>query len=145
MTFKLELEAFAKKCGDNADLVIKKVIIDLGTSLVEKSPVGDAKYWKKPPPPGYVGGRFRGNWQYGLNAVNATTTEAIDPSGSATIETIVGKVEDKASGNIHYLTNSLPYAQRLEEGWSRQAPAGFVILTTIEFQFFINDAVKGLP
>ena len=31
------------------------------------------------------------------------------------------------AGNVVYLTNNLPYAQRLEyEGWSKQAPAGMV-------------------
>jgi len=40
---------------------------------------------------------------------------------------------------VIYLTNNLPYAQRLEEGYSQQAPAGMVALTIQEFQAIANE------
>lgn len=143
--FALDLRAFADKADDRVNQVIRKVIIDLGTSLVLKSPVGDPTYWKYPAPPGYVGGRFRANWQYNVGVIDTRTTEKIDPSGQATIQAIVGKVaKGDPSGFVRYITNSLPYAMRLEEGWSRQAPVGMVALTISEFQPIVDAAAKAL-
>jgi hypothetical protein len=42
---------------------------------------------------------------------------------------------------VHFLTNNLPYALRLEYGWSKnQAPAGMVGLAVAEFQSIVRDA-----
>lgn len=143
MGFALDLKAFADKTSAKANLVVRKVVLDVGTALVMKSPVGDPTYWINPPPPGYVGGRFRANWQYGFGVVDYTTSEAIDPAGSATISAIDGKLNPEAAGHIHYITNSLPYAQRLEEGWSyRQAPNGMVNLTVLEFVPIVEAAAR---
>ena len=68
MSFTTDLQAFTKKAGANADLVVKRVVAGMAESVIEMSPVGDGVYWKSPPPKGYVGGRFRGNWDYGFNA-----------------------------------------------------------------------------
>ena len=144
MSFELDLKAFADKTSAKANAVVRKIVIDVGTALVMKSPVGDAKYWKSPPPPGYTGGRFRANWQYGLSAPDLTTTPKIDKSGGATIQTIVGKVSDEAAGHVHYITNSLPYADRLEHGWSRQAPNGMVGLTVLEFNPIVEAAAAAV-
>lgn len=45
-------------------------------------------------------------------------------------------------GDVVYLTNSLPYAQRLEHGWSKQAPRGMVRLSAIEFKRFVRQAIR---
>jgi hypothetical protein len=144
MTFALDLKKFADKTDARVNAVVRKVIMDVGTSVVLKSPVGDANYWKSPAPAGYVGGRFRGNWQYGLGAINPLTSEAVDPTGAPTISAIVGKVDETPAGQVHYITNSLPYADRLENGWSRQAPNGMVNLTVLEFQPIVDAAAKAI-
>jgi hypothetical protein len=135
------IRKFAVKADERANNVTKKIIFDISTALVLKSPVGDPKYWKRKPPPGYVGGRFRGNWQYGTNAISHITTSPIDKSGSQTIGRIVGAVPKRVLGDVHYITNSLPYANRLEEGWSwRQAPQGMVQVTILEFDPIVRAA-----
>ncbi len=144
MSFDLDLSAFKNKTMRKANMIVRKIVIDVGTALVMKSPVGDADYWIRPAPAGYVGGRFRANWQYGLGAYDASTSENVDKSGGATINTIVGKVKDEAGGHIHFLTNSLPYGPRLEEGHSRQAPNGMVHLTVLEFQPIVDAAARAL-
>ncbi len=65
VSFTLQLKAFAEKAKGNADLVVRKVVLDIGTRVVLRSPVGDPDLWEGKAPKGYVGGRFRGNWQYG--------------------------------------------------------------------------------
>ena len=55
MGFAEDLAAIANKIDARAHLVVRKIVIDVGTSLVMKSPVGDPTYWIMEPPPGYVG------------------------------------------------------------------------------------------
>lgn len=130
--FSLQLAAFAKKAGANADLVIRKVELEVGKSLVEKSPVKS--------------GRFKANWQHGVGESNDTTTEALDPTGEQTIAALSASIASApASGQVLYITNSLPYAIPLENGHSKQAPAGMAGLTVVEYQSFVDAAVGGLP
>lgn len=148
-SYTLALEAFAKKFGQNADKVVRKVVLDIGTRIVERSPVGDGSLWKHPPPKGYVGGRFRANWQYGNYSsagIPMQAVDTIDPTGGASIARLMQCPVDGAGGMRHVIINNLPYAIPLEHGWSKQAPAGMVGITVLEFQQIVAEAaseVKG--
>lgn len=94
-------------------------------------------------PPGYTGGRFRGNWQVSFDAPTTDETGRVDKTGNLT----------KAAGNYAlslfkvgmkaiYFCNNVPYAYRLEMGHSSQAPGGMVRITAAEFQRFFEDAVR---
>ena len=48
------------------------------------------------------------------------------------------------AGKVHYIQNSLPYMQALEDGHSTQAPAGMVAITQTEFQDYIQKALGEL-
>ncbi len=140
-----QLRAFAKKVDERADLVLTKIIFDVSTRLVLKSPVGDPKFWARPAPPGYVGGRFRANWQYGEGSPNRTTSENKDKVGNPTISRLHGSVGNNNLGKVHYITNSLPYAIPLENGHSRQAPPGYIVAgTVLEFDTIVAAAVAEL-
>ncbi len=91
-------------------------------------------------PVGYAGGRFRANWQYGFNSAPTGDLPDIDKSGQMSIDRIRSGVTGHATAGIHYIANNLPYAQRLEDGWSKQAPNGMVGLTVIEFQGVVRNA-----
>ncbi|MBO0401080.1 hypothetical protein J1F15_01460 [Enterobacter bugandensis] len=94
-------------------------------------------------PPGYTGGRFRGNWQVSFDAPTTYETGRVDKTGNQT----------KAAGNYTlslfkvgmkaiYFCNNVPYAYRLEMGHSSQAPGGMVRITAAEFQRFFEEAVR---
>ncbi len=140
MSFALDLSKFAAKAKDNMDAVVRKTVLDIGARIVEKSPVGDATLWQSPPPPGYVGGRFRANWQYAFASVPVGDLPDIDPTGAMSISRISTGLNSAPGAGIHYLCNNLPYAKRLEDGWSSQAPAGMVGLTVLEFQAVVKKA-----
>ena len=145
MTFALDLQKFAEKAGKRADAVVGETIANLAATVDMRSPVGDAKYWKSPPPKGYVGGRFRANWNLGLGAPDLSTTVKVDtsakgPGGGATTAHIIAQIPEQAAGKVYYLSNSLPYAQPLEDGWSKQAPQGIVSRTAVEFQTIVDEA-----
>lgn len=142
MSFTLDLSKLAKASKDNMDAVVRRTVLDIGAKVVEKSPVGDATLWQSPPPPGYVGGRFRANWQYGFSQIPSGDLPDIDPSGAVSVSRISAGVSSSPAAGIHYLTNNLPYAKRLEDGYSKQAPVGMVGLTVLEFQSIVEEAAK---
>ena len=141
-TFSLDLQAFAKKAGARADLVVKRVVAGMAESVIEMSPVGDGVYWRRPPPKGYVGGRFRGNWDYGFNAAPKQQFDVVDKTGAMSMGRVLMGLSAAPTAGIHYIANNLPYAERLENGWSRQAPVGMVGVTVLKFQGIVRGALQ---
>ena len=95
-------------------------------ALVDKSPVDT--------------GRFSANWKLGEGTLNSeTTTETTVPELALPAITL---------GQTYVVSNSLPYALRLEHGWSQQAPSGMVGLVLAEMQEhgpLITAALQALP
>lgn len=145
-TFAFNVQRFAEKIGVGLDDTIRKVLFEMSASLVLKSPVGKPSLWKsKRAPKGYVGGRFRANWFYGTDVAPSTTTKDIDKSGASTINRLRSTIGNgPLVGRIHWFANNLPYALRLEHGWSTQTPAGMVKITAVEFVNFYDRAVTTL-
>jgi hypothetical protein len=146
MSFALDIQKFAQKCGANADLVTRKVVLDIGRSLVEKTPVGNPDLWQNPDnkPDGYVGGHARANWSHSIGVLVIQEFDVVDATGNASNERIASSLPINAGGKVHYIQNSVPYIEALEEGHSSQAPNGFVGLTVIEFQDYIQKAIGEL-
>lgn len=141
MSFALDLRKFAEKAGRRADEAVGGIVMAIHAKVDERSPVGDATYWKNPPPKGYVGGHFRGNWQLGVNTIPGGELLRVDPTGNTVRAEVRAAIPERAAGPIYYLTNNVPYAQRLEHGWSRQAPTGVVGVTVTEFGALVAAAV----
>jgi hypothetical protein len=102
--------------------------LQLLRSVVLKSPVGNPDLWQNPDaaPPGYVGGRFRANWQIGLSP----DEPEVD---STDISTALSQIAPlPPPGETLWVFNNVPYAARLENGWSQQAPTGIVSLALAE-------------
>ena len=130
-SFALQLAAFAEKAGENANLVVRKVAIDTLAKVIHRSPVDT--------------GRFRGNWALSVGAPEIVQREVVDPTGATTIRQEGAKLATYQVGPSVFLTNSLPYAIRLENGYSMQAPSGMVKLTVAEFQALVDQAAKEIP
>lgn len=145
MGFADDIKKFVVHCKDNSHAVVRKTVLDIGTSLVKRSPVGNPELWAHPAPPGYSGGHFRANWQIGIGSIPSGILDLKDKSGNVTIRAIQGSIPKEAAGFAYFIANNLPYAQALEDGHSGQAPFGMVALTQVEFQNIINNAVKELP
>lgn len=144
-SFTLDLQRFAEKCAERADDAVGNIVVRIAAELDKRSPVGDATYWKNPPPAGYIGGHFRANWQLGVGAMPMGEIPGVDRTGEKTQGRIMAEIPEQAAGKVYYIANNAPYAQRLEYGWSRQAPQGLVGLTVTMFQDIVRDAVEALP
>lgn len=147
--FSVDLQKFIERAGRNSRLVVKKVTLDLGTSITMKTPVGDPDTWAPgtPVPAGYVGGRARGSWQYAKDNPAPGDPETIDGSGALSIGRVASGVNTgDPLASVHYITSNVPYIRPLEyEGHSKQAPDGMVRKSVAEFQAHVERAVRELP
>lgn len=83
----------------------------------------------------YTGGRFRGNWQVTFNHPATGTLDRIDKTGRETLAAGGAVLAAYAITDVNsiWFTNNLPYAQRLENGWSGQAPQGVLRITAAKY------------
>jgi len=118
--FKLDLaDALKDEVEDVVVMVTQKVALEALNRIVMRSPVDT--------------GRFRANWNVSFGTEDLSTTDATDKSGSSTIAKGLATINQYAKlSQVIYVSNNLPYANRLENGWSKQAPQGMVALTLAE-------------
>lgn len=108
-------------------LLFQKVAIEAFTRVIMRSPVDT--------------GRFRGNWQVQIGSIPDGVLALDDRDGTATVSKATAAAQQFKPGQMIYLTNNLPYAQRLETGWSKQAPGGMVGITVQELQPVVDKAL----
>lgn len=125
MSFALDVSKFVEKAKKNPETVMRQVSIKLFSAIIKASPVDT--------------GRFRMNWMASGGTPASGTTDAADNSGNTATGNVTSFVLKAADWHEFTLTNNLPYAQRLEYGWSQQAPQGFVRVNVSRFQQLINE------
>lgn len=117
------LDRLARRYERRIEDVVRQVTLQLFQSIDERSPVDT--------------GRFRGNWQVSYGAPILAPIERLATAGSGE----PSRALSMPVGGTVYMSNSLPYAQRLEYGWSAQAPAGMVRITATEFRQYVRRAL----
>lgn len=113
--------------GPNADAIVDDRLDELGRGLgletlrrlMQKTPVDT--------------GRAKANWNVSRGSPDLTTTTHTDErralrKGQLTVGFFRLSKEDL------WLANGLPYIERLEYGWSKQAPLGMARLTVSELE-----------
>lgn len=130
-SFEQSIENFIKKARKNPEIVVRQITIKLYSAIILASPVDT--------------GRFRMNWQATYKNPATGILIADDPSGSRAINRITQFVISNPKWDEFRLTNNLPYAERLEYGYSQQAPAGMVRVNVARFQRLIDEAAARLP
>jgi len=76
-------------------------------------------------------GRSRANWRVQAGKPDLETDDNVDAAATLNRGLGVAKALELRDKNI-YISNNLPYAMRLEYGWSGQAPQGMVRVTAVE-------------
>src|SRR3974390_1196505 len=131
------LGAFRKRIDDLAETVKRrgpeikrKLAATCLQTVVFATPVGNMALWNKhsreTARPGYVGGRARHNWQVSTGEALTGTLDDVDAEGSETINAGQDAIDNSGDGEAIHIVNNLPYIVPLNEGHSKQAPAGFV-------------------
>lgn len=148
MSFANDISNFTRKVEGGASKVVKLTVAKLAESITLKTPVGDPSGWKPRPngkvyyPKGYVGGTARANWQYGNGYIPQSFLQEQDKSGNRTISRIINELNSLEPFSVHYITNNTPYIIALEDGHSKQAPAGMVKSTLLEFNEIVNSVSR---
>lgn len=122
--WSIPIDQLAERATAKMEDVARSITIQLFSDVIFKSPVGNPDLWKSKPPKGYVGGRFRANWNVTYGSPDTSFTESVDRNRGAIQAQLAATLP---VGGITYLSNGLPYAYRLEYGsWSSQVPLGMV-------------------
>jgi hypothetical protein len=118
MSFTADVHRIAEKMGDSVENVAAATFIELFSSVIKDTPVDV--------------GRLRGNWQTTKNSPAQSEIQRIGGAGPiAEAHAVVRKPD------LYYLTNNLPYAEKVEfggygagpktvGGFSIKAPRGMV-------------------
>lgn len=139
MSFTLDIRNINKRVKANADQVVRGTLAGISNRIIKRTPVGNPSIWKDKPPKGYIGGSLRGSWQATINQAEAPIKiPTIDADGASTVIKASGIANNYKVGQTFYLINPLPYAYRVEFGWSQQAPAGMVRTSIAETQQIID-------
>jgi hypothetical protein len=120
MGFAEDINRWAQRTEEKLDLAAQKIALDLFERVIMATPVDS--------------GRARANWQVTIGTVPNGTLDLTDKTGQATISRATATAAGLKAGDVIYLVNNLPYIQRLEDGYSGQAPAGMVGLAVQDFQ-----------
>lgn len=125
--FKLDLQdAFETEVEQTVILIQQKIAMEALNRVVMKSPVDT--------------GRFRGNWTVAVGRQDLTVTDNEDKPGNETIARGTPIINGAPTYSVIWLSNNLPYAEALENGHSKQAPAGIVALTYAELSQIVRVA-----
>lgn len=127
-TFVIDIQRFVDKANGNLDLVVRKVALDLFKRVIMKTPVDT--------------GRAKGSWLVSINSIPTGVPGTLDKDGSATIMRVSADVLTMKAGQIITLVSNLDYINRLEYGYSKQAPAGMVRITVVEFGGVVTKAAS---
>ena len=130
----LPIRDIGNYCEQQLEQLLRATVLQSDRLLKERSPVDT--------------GRFRFSWQIGENITGSYDAGAQQPS-DPTNRLRTAPPTDPAPplarginytptyetlGNVYSIHNSLPYAEPLAQGHSKQAPAGWVDLVAREMQ-----------
>lgn len=111
------LRGRALRVGVNTDRLVKDVAIAALDTVVHATP--------------HDTGQARANWQVAISTKRPAMQPQLgklDYEGDRTVAegTALIQSTQRRLGETIYISNALDYIQALNEGWSKQAPAGFV-------------------
>lgn len=142
----IETEAYFKQMKINETLALKacektinKTVLDMYKAIIDRTPVGDPSLWNYPPHADYVPGKLKASWSISFDNVQRDKSGQFT-SSSQIVENhgLSLKIENTTTEKTVAISNYQPYAERVELGWSTQAPAGMMRVTVSEYKDYID-------
>jgi serine protease inhibitor len=121
------INGWIEETESRIDETLQTIVLKIGETVVTLSPVDT--------------GRFKGNWQLGIDQTTSESLIRYDQEGFATLSEMAQKVNSFTAGQIAYIQNHVLYGYDLEYGSSKQAPDGVVRITAQRFTRIVNEAV----
>lgn len=122
--WSIPLDRYAARVGQDVETVAREVTLQVFMSVVLRSPVDT--------------GRFRANWNVSYGTPDYTATLS---TNKARGDAEAAKALTLPVGGVVFLSNGIPYGERLEYGYSKKAPTGMIRVTVREFDDYVRKAV----
>lgn len=131
MSFSAKIGTFGKDTIKRIGDIKRAVCIKLFTAVIMDTPV--------------LSGRLRSNWVPSNQDLALTTTDSVDKTGAAALSKMQVVVTANKLEVPIFLSNSLPYAARIEfDGWSHtKAPEGMMRRNVTRFNTLIQLHAKN--
>jgi hypothetical protein len=120
--FNKRIDLIVARVEDNLEKAVRKAALAIDQTVVLSTPVDT--------------GRARSNWLVNIDTPSRGQIDPYSPgqglgtgegaNARAALEQGKEAISRFRLGNKIYLSNNLPYIQKLNDGFSAQAPAGFV-------------------
>lgn len=139
--WSIPLDKLAEKLHADLETTTRKATLQVFRAVIRPAPVDT--------------GRFRANMNVSYGAPDTTVTDSTDQTRA---EREVEKVMTLPVGGVVYLSNSLPYARKLEygeypnppknptgktvNGYSTQAPQGIFRIAAAQFNDYVQRAIS---
>ncbi len=143
MSFSSQIRNWTVRTRRDTRQVVSDVFMQIGTRIIDRTPIGDVTSWKNPPPVNYEPGTLRNSWNTGIGALAGV--ELREPSTvAADARNQLRSVAPLVPGHIAYIANPAPYASRIEfDSWSPQASGGMVEPTLREFNQIVRQVANA--
>lgn len=127
--FSFAMSRFASQTKEKEKIVIRRIAIEVFKRIILGTPVDE--------------GTARGNWQASTITPKEGVLERKDKTGSATIAAMRAEVSGWTPKDDlpAFITNNLPYIQRLNEGHSEQAPPHFIEQVVSDYLGIVEASV----
>lgn len=124
-----------RRNNERLRLIAQESFVEIASDVIVRSPVDE--------------GLFRNNWRSGLNAPNTLVTtdkakKGFGEAGGARFTEFLHLSTAFSVGDELFLTNGLPYARRLEYGWSNMAPFGMVRIATAQWPLVVGRIARKI-
>ena len=125
--FALQIDRELAETMEEFELIVRRLALDGLTRIVQRTPVDT--------------GRARGNWIVTVGERSMFAGAPVDPVGTRVISDGVAALNEFQAAETFpsiFIQNNLPYIERLEGGYSTQAPGGMVSITLTELKAQIS-------
>jgi hypothetical protein len=137
--FLKKYEANQQKVLEASEKIINATVLEMYKSIIDRTPVGNPSLWKYPAPKDYNPGTLRNSWQISFSKTLRNTQGQFASAGQISNSGGVSLKINSDNSNVGVMIyNNQPYAQRVETGWSTQAPSGMMRITVAEYTSLIN-------
>lgn len=127
MGFGSDIDSWKNKAVKKSNDAVTYLCFNMSNQIIKLTPVDT--------------GMAKNNWQASIGSPDRSVTNSTSKTGAGA----VSKANEKskmASGSVYYFVNSLSYIKRLENGWSKQAASGMVMITVARFRNLFNKAIR---
>ena len=139
-----DIQNLTKNTMNNLNQIMRLAALNLFRQVVQKTPVDT--------------GRARGNWQVSVGGAAKGIVEG-EKSEEQVLQEIIEVIYEARIKQGFFLTNNLPYIQKLEyggypnpaktgekliAGFSKQAPAGMVRISMAQIEKDLNEIIEDV-